>query len=186
MLFERSDSTAGLRGKVIEPASTAQGVKEMAATESSKLFKLRFVPFLMGIALLAFYLAYNLPNPTDDLLSDFSKQLTFLGFIVALAAYLASVGRELVKTLNVRNDPKRPDHKLDLGWIVTAEFNLVMLGIFTSARVVLGPTCSQGVCMAGIELLELDFFLVIYLALTIVFLAGLHARQWIYRMPWEI
>ena len=127
-------------------------------------------------------------KPSEVLLNTFSEQLTFLGFIVALAAYLASIARELIKTLNplAQTDEKRKVPKLDLGWISTAEFHLVLLGAFTSARIVLGPTCdSKNLCIAGIELTELDFFLMIYLALILLLLAGLHIRQWVAHKPWE-
>lgn len=154
----------------------------------TKAFKLRFLPFLLGLPLLAFFLAYNLKNPSHVLLNTFAEQLTFLGFIVALAAYLASIARELIKTLNAlaETDEKRKVTKLDLGWVSTAEFHLVVIGAFTSARIVLGPTCdSKNVCIAGIELIELDFFLMIYLALILLLLAGLHVRQWVAHKPWE-
>jgi hypothetical protein len=108
----------------------------------TKVFKLRFLPFLIGLPMLAFFLAYNLKNPSTVLLDTFSEQLTFLGFIVALAAYLASLARELIEALGqlATTDNKRALPKTRLGWISTAEFQLLVLGTFTSGRILFsGP-----------------------------------------------
>jgi len=105
--------------------------------------------------------------------------LTFLGFVVALAAYLATVGRALKEKIGkLKEQPEAATGEImrqamNLTRIFRAEAMLVFLGLLTVGRVVVGP-------LANVEVSSFDYFLAVYMCTVIVYLAYLHAAQWSY------
>jgi hypothetical protein len=101
------------------------------------------------------------------------------GFIVALAAYLATVARALKeKIAGLKENPANKmveieKHARNLALIIQTEAMLVWLGLLTLLRVIVGPPTSMDVSY-------FDYFLLVYLCSVIVCLAYLHVRQWDY------
>ena len=131
---------------------------------------------LMSIALLAAF------QPKLDL-STMPLQpgtlLSFLGFIVALAAYLATVARSLKDKMTELKEKPTFDaaeiakHAENLMRIIRAEALLVSLGLLTMGRIIIGP-------LLNISIDAFDYFLLVYMILIILYLGYLHAKQWTY------
>jgi len=104
-----------------------------------------------------------------------SSQLTFLGFIVALAAYLASVGRELRKSLKVKEDV---EHRREFRLLTIGEMGLVLLGVLFVIRITCYPLGAKLPILGSFPLTYSDHALVACLGVTVLYLAGLHVYQW--------
>jgi hypothetical protein len=111
--------------------------------------------------------------------------LTFLGFVVALAAYLATVARGLKEKLADLNESLDVDahdyekqsanykkHAENLMKIIRAEALLVGIGTLVVGRIIVSPLVNPAN--------PFDYFLIVYISLTIIYLGYLHARQWTY------
>ena len=131
---------------------------------------------LMSLALLAAF------QPKLDL-STMPLQpgtlLSFLGFIVALAAYLATVARSLkdkmteLKEKPIFDTAEIGKHAENLMRIIRAEALLVSLGLLTMGRIIIGP-------LLNVSIDAFDYFLLVYMILIILYLGYLHAKQWTY------
>ena len=106
--------------------------------------------------------------------------LTFLGFIVALAAYLATVARALKDKITALKEKTNFDaeqiakHAENLMRIIKAEALLVWIGVMTMGRILVGP-------LMDVKVLDFDYFLLVYMVFTILYLGYLHAKQWTYQ-----
>ncbi len=131
---------------------------------------------LMSIALLATFKptldASTMPLHPGTLLS-------FLGFIVALAAYLATVARALKDKMTELKEKPIFDadpitkHAENLMRIIRAEALLVSIGVLTMGRILIGP-------LINVSTAAFDYFLLVYMIFIILYLGYLHAKQWTY------
>lgn len=145
--------------------------------------------FSIGLLLLAACGMAALMGETELLgeSGDTKTLLMLLGFVVALASYLASVARETVKkmaTLEKRNTDERLKLKRNIAWTTTAEIQLVLLGLLTIVRVAAGPEPFMPAFFFNGPVL-LGNFLVAYLCLILIFLSGLHMRVWVNEAPFR-
>lgn len=107
--------------------------------------------------------------------------LTFLGFVVALAAYLATVARSLKDKITALKEKTPFDakqitpHAENLIRIIRAEALLVAVGMMTIGRIIVGP-------LMNVDVTDFDYFLLIYMVFTILYLCYLHAKQWTYNL----
>jgi hypothetical protein len=107
--------------------------------------------------------------------------LTFLGFVVALAAYLATVARSLKDKITALKEKTQFDanqitrHAENLMRIIRAEALLVAVGMSTIGRMIVGP-------LMNVDVTAFDYFLLIYMVFTILYLCYLHAKQWTYNL----
>jgi hypothetical protein len=140
---------------------------------------LRFVAILVISVLIAFVPPWKGIMPRgNELLDELRVQITFLGFVVALASYLASVTRESVKSLKDLDFTETVKRKNYLAWVTTAEQSLVALGCVAIVRIVFSPMGARIPVLNEIPLLYTDQFLLIYLGVIIAYLAWVHVRQW--------
>jgi multisubunit Na+/H+ antiporter MnhF subunit len=108
-----------------------------------------------------------------------SSLLTLLGFVVALAAYLATLARTLKDKITALKEKAKIDaaqiaaHAENLMRVIRAEALLVTVGLLTTGRIVVGP-------LMNAKVLAFDYFLTLYMVFIILYLAYLHARQWTY------
>jgi hypothetical protein len=145
--------------------------------------------FSIGLLLLAALGMAAFIGETDLLgeSGDTKTLLMLLGFVVALASYLASVARETVKkmaTLEKRNTDDRLKLKRNIAWTTAAEIQLVLLGLLTIVRVAAGAEPFMPVFFFSGPVL-LGNFLVAYLCLILIFLSGLHMRVWVSEAPFK-
>ena len=120
-------------------------------------------------------------------LREIHHQVAVLAFVVALAAYLANVSRETLKGLREVEVSKKEQENItmirkNLAWVTQVEIHLVLLGIMTSIRLIVG---SSWQAVTGYSAGAVDNFLLIYLAVVIVNLAMLHMRQWYLHGPFK-
>ena len=107
--------------------------------------------------------------------------LTFLGFVVALAAYLATVARSLKDKITALKEKTPFDanqitpHAENLMRIIRAEALLVAVGMSTIGRMIVGP-------LMNVDVTAFDYFLLVYIVFTILYLCYLHAKQWTYNL----
>lgn len=130
-----------------------------------------FFGMIVVVLVLANYATSNTCFFTDE-----KTLLIFLAFVVTLSAYLASVIRDIQKRLSEGNvrDPKQL--KKNMRYIAPAEISLVIISLMTVLRLLNGPF------LGGIKI---DPLLLSYLAVTVVYMAGLHARIWLsLTKPW--
>jgi hypothetical protein len=122
------------------------------------------------VAIIAWgWLLNNTPSLSD---SQFIKQgeVAFLGFIVALAAYLANVGQKVKEKIGSTTGGEKEKHKKNLYYIIVGEQLLVIIGVLAAIRVGTFPVTGT--------IPSYDFFLTVFLAVIICYLAFLHMRQW--------
>ena len=133
---------------------------------------------LLSIALLTIF------KPTLDpstMAVHSGTLLTFLGFVVALAAYLATVARSLKEKITAlkAKTPFEPEqiktHAENLMRIIRAEALLVSVGVMTMGRILVGP-------LMNVQVTGFDYFLLVYMVFTILYLGYLHAKQWTYHL----
>ena len=105
---------------------------------------------------------------TPGLFSTPPEVAPLLAFSVALAAYLATVRRELVKSLAGRTGRERRDRKIEAILVTAGEQATVLLGLLAVARLALFPGVRLGY----------DEFLIALLAANIVYLAIVHVVEW--------
>ena len=107
----------------------------------------------------------------DLYFDDIRVQLTFLAFVVALAAYLAGVARETIKAYR---ESHRPVLLKDLRLVTIGEHALVLLGLWLVGRMTLSPLGEHLPLLKDYPLAYTDHALVVCLGITIVWLAILH------------
>lgn len=160
--------------------------KEIEAKISNeKPFHWRFAWALapLLIAIIATYLIEG--NSFIDVNQiDMKVLLGVLAFVVSLAAYLASVSREIVKKLGSENldNTARRKGKLNIGWTSSAEMQLVLLGLLLIPRIVFG----QVNLFKSDHVFNFDNFLFIYFMLILVYMASLHIRVWVIDFPYFV
>jgi hypothetical protein len=100
---------------------------------------------------------------------------------VALAAYLATVARSLKDKITALKEKTQFDanqitrHAENLMRIIRAEALLVAVGMSTIGRMIVGP-------LMNVDVTAFDYFLLIYMVFTILYLCYLHAKQWTYNL----
>ena len=161
----------------VDTASSASSqVETPPGKKPAKSFDWRFL--LVIVVMIGLTLAFAVRFPEDEQslkIGEFRALLTFLGFVVALASYLASVSREIVKKLS-ESDEERPIRKRSIAWMTTAEIQLVLLGLLIILRIAIGahtwmiPYCGKPV--------SFDRITVSYLGVILIMLACLHCRVW--------
>ncbi|HEY1267939.1 MAG TPA: hypothetical protein VGH16_11850, partial [Candidatus Binatia bacterium] len=166
------------------PAARAAGTPELPLW-----FRISFWGALVIIPILALWLAGRdwfgaaiVPNNKSPF--EITALLTFLGFVVAVASYLAAVGREIVKKIGDADKGSKDwkNYKVNIGYVAVSELNLLLLGIAIFARIVTGPDKWN----FGIVSVFPDALLVAYLAAIIGALILNHLRVifCIYK-PWS-
>lgn len=145
------------------------------------------VALALPFAALGAACALSEPGAAPPRLTEITQQIGLLAFVVALAAYLANVSRELIKTIGAAEAHASEstlghltDMRKNLAWVVEAETQLVILGLLVSLRL----TPSLAARATG-SIGRYDNFLLVYLALIVVNLAFLHARQWRLNSPFK-
>ena len=166
-----------LFGELLKNWEGATGAGARKAAPPRKEFHIRFVVMILLILVGAVLLTYVKGREALlDASIDTKMLVAVLAFVVSLAAYLASVAREIVKRLGESDlaDKERKKAQFNVAWTTTAEMQLVLLGLFILIRVAFG----SGPFIASEQVFLFDNFLAIYLGLILFFLAGLHVRVW--------
>lgn len=100
--------------------------------------------------------------------------LTLLGLVVALASYIGSVERDIIKKIadhvREKKENKAKARKIDLRWLIGLDVLLVILSIIILIELIL-PTSSLVDFAKNIK--------TVLFPLIILYLAWLHFRQWI-------
>jgi hypothetical protein len=105
---------------------------------------------------------------SPGLFPDLAKLAPLLAFSVALAAYLATVRRELVKSLEGKTGKERRDRKIEAIMVTGGEQATVLLGLLTVVRMVF---------LQGVHV-HYDEFLIALLAVNVVYLGIVHLVEW--------
>jgi hypothetical protein len=113
-------------------------------------------------------------------LGELHYQVAVLAFVVALAAYLANVSRDITKVLSalpvIRDTlAERIKMRKNLSLLTAVEINLVVHAVVTSVRLAAGEYLEIWSDFTA----RVDNFILIYLAMIIFGLASLHVRQWL-------
>lgn len=119
------------------------------------------------------------PKQNESPPFDLKIQLAFMAFVLAMASYLASVTREIVKKLE--DEPNDKESRVNIAWIVIAEINLIALGLETFVRIVRGPRPVS----IGSWIFPLESLLVWHLITTVAWLMINHGRIWWNKTPWR-
>ena len=134
---------------------------------------------LLGVLAGIFVSRQVVAPTTAPLLDSLGDQLTFLGFAVALAAYLQSVARDLKEKLHHEARPsERTVHANNLWYVVVGEQMIVGIGIATAVRIVLAPAFADRGWFQFAWQASTDRVLLSCLAVTTLYLAVVHVRQW--------
>jgi hypothetical protein len=139
------------------------------------------VPLLIAIIIKwVLFLYFGESIDASPRLMEIHHQIAVLAFVVALAAYLSNVSREILKITREIEISKTAiriieRNRKSIAWITEAEIHLVLLGVLASLRLILGPYWRS---ITGYNVGAMDNFLLIYLTVIVVNLALLHMRQW--------
>ena len=120
---------------------------------------------------------------------EIKERIVFLGFVVALASYVASVGRELVKQQSAEFDEKlKKTTKLSIFLLVQVEIGLVFIGVSAVIFLFFGNFLKELATSGDGKAVYFnpDFFLTVYLSLILLWMSSLHARVWKITKPWEL
>ncbi|MGZ8271063.1 MAG: hypothetical protein ACXW1T_07630 [Methylophilus sp.] len=131
-----------------------------------------FVLMLTVSLLLADFLQKNFSLDSFD---DLKTYLAFLAFVVALASYLASVSREIVKVLPSKSGDNRKKLKENLFYIVSAEIPLVFLGVLCVFRFNITYYIFEKL---NLDIVNYDIFLISFLLVILLWMTTLHFRIW--------
>ena len=187
----------GNKKSIIEPASSKiQEIKKALLSTPEKLncwqifnqkfSVLIFILLVLVIAFVALIISSEHPPALSLLRLEPDRELgylmTFLAFVVALASYLASVSREIVKALSGgKTKVEKYKLKSNMRNLVVAEMTLVIIGLGTVYRLIFGTH----VFTFYKNPFSLDTFLLSYLACVLVYMAMLHALIWWATHPWS-
>jgi hypothetical protein len=180
-MLEAAKKVGELMDSVAKAQAKADAQRQMEAHEPSRN-SLKTVSLTTIWILLVFVVASaaaisRLGDEWKDLyFDDIRVQLTFLAFVVALAAYLAGVARETIKAYKASH---RPDLLKSLRLVTIGEHSLVLLGLWLVGRMTLSPLGEHLPLLKNYPLAYTDHALVVCLGITIVWLAILHCRQWL-------
>jgi len=120
---------------------------------------------------------------------EIKERIVFLGFVVALASYVASVGRELVKQLSAEHDVNlKKKTKLSIFLLVQVEIGLVFIGVSAVIFLFFGNFLKELATSGDGKTVYFnpDFFLTVYLSLILLWMSSLHARVWKITKPWVL
>lgn len=114
--------------------------------------------------------------------------ILFLGFVVALASYIANVGRDLVKDLRAGTPAEPAKTKESVFRLAQVEVSLVLLGLLTMLYAAVFDTNAVWGWSIGSQtiLFAPGLFLIAYLFLILLWLARLHLRVWNMVEPWTL
>ena len=137
-----------------------------------------FAVLLVGLpALGAFYLGGQLPDNTQPLLEPFTDQIALLAFMVALAAYLQTVAKDLKAVLKHPRDVEEDrEHWNNFALVLIAEMAIVLVGVATAIRIIGGPLVDGK--LQGYTQVQTDMAIVAGFVACVLFLAALHVNQW--------
>ena len=159
-------------GAVSSITSALNGVKTTLAADTTSTDRLWRRSIALALAAVqpagAWMLSTAIVLSTPGLFSTPPDVAPLLAFSVALAAYLATVRRELVKSLAGRTGRERRDRKIEAILVTGGEQATVLLGLLAVARIALFPGLDLGY----------DEFLIALLAVNIVYLAIVHVVEW--------
>jgi hypothetical protein len=113
---------------------------------------------------------------------DGGAQIGLVSLVIALAAYLATVGREVKAGIKVAGDGERVEDQKNLEGIICAEQLVVALGLLVTLRIIVRPFLEPTLMVAkDIPVTVIDFIDVLLMSVfvgVVFFLAWLHCRQW--------
>lgn len=160
-------------------SSDGDGKKDIPE-DCPKLFlfssKLPFWVISLLIMTIAIFVSILIPLSVKiDANLDIRTLLLLLAFVVALASYLASSGREAAKTSRSCVAPRK--RKRDIFYMVSVEAAIIMLAVLTVFRFYTGS--SPWPIFETDLVFCFDAFLVSSLAVILLSLACLHIRIWI-------
>lgn len=120
-------------------------------------------------------------SPPGSIL-DGGAQIGLISLIIALAAYLAVLSRELKEKIKGARDGERIEHEKNLEGIICAEQLVVGLGLLGMLRILVRPFLGPTTMLADdipVTIIDfLDVFVIAVFAGVVLFLAWLHYRQW--------
>lgn len=143
--------------------------------------KVTFTLIVLIIGLSALYCAKYFPSNVYSALTrtdyDPKTLLALLGFIVALSSYLASVIRAIIDKLTEKNKLKA---RKSIFIIAVVEVSLVILSLVVIFRFLKG---SVEIPLFNFpkrifETVNIDSFILTYLAIILICMAGLHFKVW--------
>jgi len=141
----------------------------------------RLLPVLAVTALVLMGIVLSLVLPFGELktapLNAEAYQATLFAFVIALAAYIGGIERDLIKKIheykhdNTKKDANKAlDREADLRWLIGVDWLLMVLGLSFTAELILPK---------GLSLIDwIHEFKPVMLPLIMIYLAGLHVRQW--------
>ncbi len=115
-------------------------------------------------------------------LLDGGAQIGLISLLVALAAYLATLGRLLKEKIKSASDSARSEHESNIQGVVCAEQLVVGLGVIVALRILIRPFLDAAAMLTSdIQVSLIDLIDVAVLAgfvCVVFFLAWLRYRQW--------
>lgn len=143
-------------------------------------FPVTAVSILLGIVTIAMVCVFKAIASSDSVMTDLpihdeKYQGVLLGLVVALAAYIGGVERDLAKRASEHqkacDDRKAMARKRDIGWLIPLDGLLIILGLLMIAQMIIPKQCC--------EIIDwLKMFKVVLFPVTFLYLAVLHVRQW--------
>ena len=141
---------------------------------------LLLLPFLSLV--LSIYFVDTFPSIDTD--EKFKFYLPLLGFIVALASYLATVARESIKKSHTSTGEVRKNARANTFMVVTAEASLIMISLIVLIRLLVG---NYEHTFSGLNWsFSFDALIISHLMVTLAWMACLHGRIWWIHKPWDI
>ena len=137
--------------------------------------------FLVAACAYAILRIIGFSDGLDRLPSFTAKdRVVLLGFVVALASYVATVGRELVKQVSKKEGNDQKQTKKSIFFLVQVEASLVLLGVSAIITLFFGDFLKALFTFGEDKTVYFvpDVFLVVYLAMILLWMSGLHVRVW--------
>ena len=106
-------------------------------------------------------------------LNEPNYQVTLLALVVAFAAYIGNVQRDIIKKISEHNSnssPKAAKRKEDLRWLIGLDALLVILGLVIIIQLLFPKTWELVVFTVKVK--------TVMFPLLLLYVAGLHLRQW--------
>jgi hypothetical protein len=174
----------GKKIKVIEKITKTQNptkndllkiIDEVYQEDEKNHFLRLFLIFVLMFAFSLLLAGFLQKNFSLDSFDDLKTYLAFLAFVVALASYLASVSREIVKALVGKTGENRKRLKENIFYIVSAEIPLVFLGVLCIFRFNITYFIFEKL---SLDIVNYDIFLVSFLLVILLWMTVLHFRIW--------
>lgn len=165
--------------------SNKSGIKNTICDKTHTGFCLTIIVF--EITVFAILLSFFPPFWKAGELLNIEILFAILAFVIALAAYVASVARQIVEKLP-KAKKKYPKKwlvlKCNIFFLVSAEILMLLFGLAAIIRIFTGPYQMdlhyRDLC------LSFDSFLLTYLAFILAYMAYLHYRIWRQIKPWSL